>query len=155
MKKISSGMTFFSKKIFPLFWFGFLLLFMVITISSGALQKDPMFLVIPLIMVGIGYWVMKMIVWDLADEVFDCGSYLLVKNGDIEDRIYLADVMNVSAVPYMNPPRITLRLRKANKLGTEISFSPITGFRLNPFAKNAIAEDLILRVDKERSKAST
>jgi len=154
MKKISSGFTFFNKKVFPVIWFGFLLLFVTVAITSGALQKDPMFLIVPLFMFGIGYLVMKMLVFDLMDEVFDCGSYLLVKNRDMQDHVYLADVMNISITTYMNPPRITLRLRKPSRFGTEISFSPITGFRLNPFARNPIAEDLILRVDKERLKAA-
>jgi hypothetical protein len=60
--------------------------------------------------------------------------------------------MNVNASTYVNPPRITLRLVTPGRFGNEIAFSPIAGFRLNPFAKNKIAEDLIVRVDRARSK---
>jgi hypothetical protein len=95
---------------------------------------------------------MKKLVWDLADEVYDCGDFLLVRKRDEEDRVPLSNVMNVNASTYVNPPRITLRLVTPGRFGNEIAFSPIAGFRLNPFAKNKIAEDLIVRVDRARSK---
>jgi len=81
-----------------------------------------------------------------------CGDFLLVKNRGEEDRVTLSNVMNVSASTNMNPPQITLRLVKPGKFGTEIAFSPTAGFALNPFAKNQVAEDLIVRVDRARSK---
>ena len=58
--------------------------------------------------------------------------------------------MNVSSTTFMNPPRITLRLVTAGKLGNEIAFSPAMEFSLNPFAKCQLAEDLILRVHRAR-----
>jgi hypothetical protein len=76
----------------------------------------------------------------------------LIKNRREEDMIALSNIMNVNVTTYMNPPRITLRLVKPSKFGSEISFSPITGFKLNPFAKNEVAEDLIVRVDQARSR---
>ena len=99
-----------------------------------------------------GYFLMKKLVWDLVDEVYDCGDFLLVKNRDEEERIALSNIMNVNASTYINPPRITLRLVNPSKFGSEVAFSPITGFKLNPFAKNAVAEDLIVRVYQARSK---
>ena len=59
--------------------------------------------------------------------------------------------MNVSSTTFSNPPRITLRLVKQGKFGKEIAFQP-AGFSLNPFAKNPIAEDLIVRVDDARTR---
>jgi hypothetical protein len=60
--------------------------------------------------------------------------------------------MNVSASTNMNPPRITLRLVQPGKFGSELAFSPTMSFTLNPFAKSGVAEDLIVRVDKARSR---
>lgn len=89
---------------------------------------------------------------DLADEVYDCGDSLLIRNRSKEDTIALSNIMNVSASTYMNPPRVTLRLVTPSKFGSEVAFSPIVGFTLNPFAKNRVTENLIVRVDQARSR---
>ena len=83
-------------------------------------------------------------------EVYDGGDYLLVRNRDEECRISVSEIMNVNASMNVNPPRITLRLASPCKFGSEVSFSPPAGWRLNPFAKNKIAEDLLVRVDRGR-----
>jgi hypothetical protein len=62
----------------------------------------------------------------------------------------LANIMNVSATTMMNPPRITLKLIRPGRFGDEIVFSPIRPFRLNPFARNPIGEDLIRRTYEAR-----
>lgn len=93
-----------------------------------------------------------LLIRDLADEVYDGGDYLLVKRGRIEDRIALSDVMNVNSSMMVNPPRITLRLAKPSKFGDEVVFSPLRPPSLNPFARNAIADDLVVRVDTARVK---
>jgi hypothetical protein len=156
MTRISSGSTFLMKRVFPVVWFGFLAVFGVVGVTSaswrGARAGDLAFLVFPMFMAVIGYTVMRKLVWDLADEVYDHGDYLVVKNHGDEMRIDLADVMNVSVITTMNPPRITLRLVHPTRCGTEVSFSPVRRFTLNPFAKNEIAESLIVRVDQARSQ---
>jgi hypothetical protein len=50
----------------------------------------------------------------------------------------------------MNPPRITLKLARPGRFGDEVVFLPQKPFSFNVFAKNPIAEDLILRVDAAR-----
>lgn len=96
------------------------------------------------------FLILRKFVWDLADEVYDCGDHLLVRRRGKEEIVTLSNVMNVNAVTYMNPPRITLRLVQPGKFGSEISFSPVGQAMLNPFAKNPVAEDLIVRVDRAR-----
>jgi hypothetical protein len=156
MTRISSGSTFFMKRVFPIMWFGFLLFFvgagLKFAIGLGAAPGGLALLVVPLMMAVIGYAVMTRLIWTLVDEVYDHGDYLVVKNGGDEMRIDLADIMNVNAVTNMNPPRITLRLVHPTRFGTEVSFSPIRRFTLNPFAKNEIAESLIVRVHQARSQ---
>lgn len=150
MTKISKN-QFFMKKAFPAFWFGLLVFFCFIGVSTGAYKKDFMFLVVPAFMAVFGYFIMKKLVWDLADEVYDCGDHLLVRKGNDEERVPLSNIMNVSASVLVNPPRISLRLATPGKFGDEVSFSPVRPFTLNPFARNPVAEDLIVRVDKARS----
>jgi hypothetical protein len=153
MTKISSASTQFYKKLFPLFWFGFLTFFIIGMIKDRVYEKAPEALLIPWIALVVGVIVMKKLVWDLADEVYDCGDFLFIKKSSIEERVKLSDIMNVSASTNTNPQRITLRLVHPVQLGSEISFSPVVPFvSLNPFAKNKIAEDLIIRVDQARAQ---
>lgn len=151
MNQISSKNLFLTKKLFPLVWFGFLAFFLITTIAGRAYEESPIFLIAPCVMAVFGYIIMKKLVWDLVDEVHDCGDSLLIKNRGAEERVPLTNIVNVSASTNMNPPRITLRLVHPGKFGHEISFSPAVPFSLNPFAKNPVAEDLIVRVDKARS----
>jgi hypothetical protein len=150
MTKISSRATFIYKKGFPILWFGFLFFFIAQALWTRPIDEDLPFIIIPCVMIVIGFFVMKKFVWDLADEVYDDGGSLLVRFRSEEDRISLSNIMNVSASTNMNPPRITLRLARSGKFGADVSFSPVTGFTLNPFAKNKVAEDLIVRVDQAR-----
>jgi hypothetical protein len=150
MRKISSGSLSAMKRVFPVLWFGFLAFAVTVGISSGAYRKAPLVIVMPLVMMAFGYFLFKKLLWDLADEVHDGGDFLLVKMRGEQDRVLLSNIMNVSASVAMNPPRITLRLRVPGKFGDEIAFSPVKPFTLNPFARNAIAEDLMVRVDKAR-----
>ena len=152
MTKISSGYTAFIKKVFPVFWFGIVGLFLAIAFSTGGYHKDPMLLIVPCVLAVFGYFIFKKLVFDLVDEVYDCGDYLLIRNGGEEQHLALSNIMNVNTSTYTNPPRITLRLVNPGKFGTEVAFSPLRPFSLNPFTKNRVAEDLIVRVDKARSR---
>lgn len=150
MKKISSRWLFFPKKVFPVLWFGFLSFFVAQALAFNAGPPKLFFVFVPCVMAVFGYLMLKHLVWDLADEVFDCGDHLLLRKGTVEERVSLADVTNISASILLNPPRVTLRLDRPTKLGSEIAFSPAAPVSLNPFRRNAIAEDLIKRVDQAR-----
>ena len=153
MTQISSRMTFFYKRVFPIIWFGFLTLFMigpgVISLSNGqALQ--PMFFITPVIMMVVGYFFMRRTVFNLVDGVFDAGDALLVKNGSLEEQIPLADITNVSYAQMMNPPQVTLSLRQPTGFGDKVTFCAPT--RLIPFASSPVIDDLIKRVDAARRR---
>jgi hypothetical protein len=152
MTQISSKSTFFYKKLFPVPWFGFLTIFVVTTLLGGAVEKDFMFLVGPCTMAVFGFVLFRKLIWDLADEAYDGGDFLVVRFSSEEENVPLWNIMNVSASTNMNPPRITLRLVQPGKFGSELAFSPTMSFTLNPFAKSGVAEDLIVRVDKARSR---
>lgn len=164
MERISSKRTFFMKRVFPVLWLGFACVGLVLPILVPPTPKDPtahapppeFFFVVPLLMLALGFVLFRKLVWGLADEVDDFGDYLRVRRGSIDERVNLADVMNVSMSQFMNPPRLALRLRKPGALGDEIAFIPkMPVFRLNPFARNAIAERLIQRVDQLRSNGAS
>ena len=150
MTKISSGATFYYKRIFPVLWFGFIAVFIVTALMSGTTAQDMMLLIVPVFLIVVGYVVMRLLIWDLVDDVFDCGDALLIRNRGEEERVALSNIMNVGSTTFMNPPRVTLRLVNAGKWGQEVSFVPAPAFRLNPFARNRVVEDLIVRVDRAR-----
>jgi hypothetical protein len=152
MRRISSRATFWYKRVFPAFWFGFLVLFIVIPFffNQGGRAPPFPFFVIPLVMIAVGFFIMKKLVFDLVDEVWDDGDTLLVKNRGQEERIALSDIKNVSYSPYVNPPRVTLSLRRPTIFGEQISFgAPV---RFIPFTTSPAINDLIDRIDAARQR---
>lgn len=152
MKKLSSRSTFFYKRIFPVIWFGFIGLFLFSALyadrrhsNSGA---DVMLFIVPVLMTVIGYFIMKNLVFDLIDEVYDEGASLLFKNNGKTVRVNLTDIKNVSYSVMVNPPRVTISLRHKTEFGDELSFSPPGS--LIPFKKNPDITDLINRIDRAR-----
>lgn len=150
MRRISSRMTFANKRLFPLVWLGFLAFFVIMSthymITKRQLQVE--FFLIPLLMAVFGYFLMKKLVLDLVDEVWDTGDALIVKNKNKEVRIPLSEVMNISYSYVVNPPRVTLMLRHPSPFGREVTFMPPTS--LMPFKKSPIVAELIERVDVMR-----
>jgi hypothetical protein len=153
MIQISSKGTFFYKRVFPIFWFGFLILFVVIPTVVGfntGKYPPPPFLIVPVFMIAVGYFVMRKLIFDLVDVVVDLGDALLVKNGNQEDRIALFNIVNVNYSPLVNPPRVTLSLRKPSKFGAQVAFcAPV---RFVPFAPSPVIDALIARVDAARRR---
>jgi hypothetical protein len=148
MRRISSSWTFFYKRIFPAIWFGVLALFVGISVLAG--QRALLFLIVPLAMIGFGYFLMKKLVFDLVDEVWDDGDALVVKNGGQDERIALADIKNVNYSPIVNPPRVTLSLRRQTAFGDQITFcAPV---RFIPLTSSPVITALIDRVDQARNK---
>jgi len=152
MTKLTSRYTRFFKVVFPAFWFGFLAIFVLAAALGGATAEAPAIVFPPLVMAVFGFFIFKHILWDLVDEVYDCGDSLLVKNRGQEERIALSNVINVNASTFINPPRVTLKLAIPSIFGSEVTFTPVQRFSLNPFAKNELIEQLIVRVDQARSR---
>jgi hypothetical protein len=147
-------MTFFYKRIFPVFWFGFCIFFLLISavpLFFGRAQNGPPFpfLIVPLTMMGFGYFVMKKLVFDLVDEVWDDGETLVIRKGGQEERVALTDIKNIG-YSLMNPPRVTLSVRQPTTFGEQIAFMPPV--YLVPFSKSPIIDDLIDRVDQARQR---
>ena len=147
MPLISSKMTFFFKRIFPIIWFGSVAIFALFVLLNGP-DQDLSALIVPVLMAIIGYWFMKKLVFNLVDQVFDVGDALLVRNGDREERIALADIKNVNYSPYINPPQVTLSLRRPTVFGDTIAFC--APFRIMPLSSSPIIDRLVDRVDAAR-----
>jgi hypothetical protein len=153
MTRISSGATLFHKKIFPAIWFGCLGVFAALQWArSGPQDNRWAFIVIIVLMAVFGYFLMRKVIWELVDEVLDGGDFLLIRQGADEERVPLADIMNVDEEPEMSPERITLQLVKPGKFGAKVSFALPARFSFSS-SKHPITEDLILRVDRARRRS--
>ncbi len=159
MQRLSSPSTFFYKRVFPVFWFGFLT---VILLTSLGLSRAPLradltpFLIGPAVMAIFGFVLMRKLVFDLVDEVWLDGDHLIIKNRGESSRLPLREVINVNATSMTNPRRVTLMLRAASsRLGKEISFMPNSprGF-LSAFKTDPVAADLIDRIDALRQRSA-
>lgn len=75
---------------------------------------------------------MRVLYGNLADQVYDCGDYLLVRKRGVEERVSLSEILEVRKSWITNPPRLTLRLACEKKLGTRIVFIPVVPIALNP-----------------------
>jgi hypothetical protein len=149
-KKISSNATVFYKRVFPVLWFGFLAIFLlmsVFAIRAGGEAHFP-FLIVPVAMAGFGYLILRRFVFDLLDEVWDAGDHLVLKKGGLEDRVPLTNIMNVSSTVAINPPRVTLTLRQPCRFGREVTFSPPSTWV--PMRQSPLVDELIERVDRAR-----
>jgi hypothetical protein len=148
VRRISSRTTFWYKRLFPVFWFGVIAVIIIVMLSA---KGGPPLLVIlfPLAMAAFGYFLMKKLVFDLADEVWDAGDELIVRNRGREEHIRLSDIVNVSYSGFTSPARVTLTLREGGRPGREVSFCPPA--RLFKFLKNPVVSDLIERIDKSRT----
>jgi hypothetical protein len=146
-------MTFVHKRIFPVLWFGFLAFFMaapfLAPLFGGSSTGSPIgFVLMPALMMVIGYFIMKKLIFNLADEVLDAGDALVIRNGHIEERIPLSEITNVGYSQFVNPPRVTLSLRSPGQFGDQVTFCAPAS--LSPFSRNPIIGELIKRVDAAR-----
>jgi hypothetical protein len=159
VRRLSSRNTGFLKRLLPLLW---VLILVAVAVALFALLQHParhdlptpLLLVpvlIPLLMAVLGYLVTRHLVLDLADEVWDEGDALRVRLGAEEERIALADIINVGYTQFVNPPRVTLTLRQPGRFGSEVSFSPQRRF-LSPFRRNPLIAELIARTHAARSR---
>jgi hypothetical protein len=149
MRRISSGSTFFYKRVFPIIWFGMTGVFLFFGIIGSIKGAEPPLVLVPLVvMIIAGLFVFKKLLFDLVDQVWDDGDALIVRNKNDEERIPLSQIINISDSFLTNPPRITLTVREPTRFGKEIAFMPPMRF-LN-FLRSPIARELIERVDEAR-----
>ena len=156
MKRISSRSTFFSKRVFPVLWFGFAALFVIVNLTgqhgTKQFELSPF---LPLAVGAIGLfamWRFWRFMLSLADEVWDDGKALIIKKSGQELRVPLDDIINVTYGMAGNSPRATLTLRHSTQLGREIAFIPHRDFfSLNLLStRNRILDELIERIDAQR-----
>jgi hypothetical protein len=158
MRRLSSSLTFFYKRVFPVLWVGFMLTVFGLQIwamqharADAPSQSFLPLVLMPLFLTGVMFLLYRKLLFDLLDEVWLDGDSLMVKNRGEKVRVSLGDVMNVNATTMTNPRRVTLMLRTDSRFGRNLSFIPASprGF-MSAFKLDPIATELIQRVDALR-----
>ena len=120
---------------------------------NGAKSKTipPIIVLLPLsFMAGVGFILMRSLLWDLVDEVIDTGDAFIVRKGKLQERIPISNVINVSFQSYTNPPRLTLTLKQPGVFGKEFSFIIQQQRAIFSVKRNPLVDELIERVDAAR-----
>jgi hypothetical protein len=152
MTTISSRLTFVHKRVLPGILFGALFAFFVIQLIDSDGRPNPYFIAMAIAIGGFWILMLKLLIWNLVDEVEDHGDYLVVRNQDEQERIPLSNISGVSGTMMTNPPQVTLRLVTPGRFGSKVTFTPAMHFRFNPFAKPLIVDELRDRVDRARAE---
>jgi hypothetical protein len=156
MKRISSEMTLIHKgsAILCIGLFALSGVGPVIDVVSGA-NESPILTLLGICLIWLTtYLLLRAFVFDVADEVWDDGEYLVVTWGRVSERIAMSDIAEVSEPLFFRPRRVTLRFEKRGNFGREITFVPAGDFTLSPFRRSAAGEDLRKRVATARSQWS-
>ena len=98
MRQLSSKMTFFYKRVFPVIWFGFLLLFIGFALFSPSRDiqdSSTPFLIVALLMAVFGFWFMKKVIFNLADIVLDAGDALVQRHTVFGDTVAFCAPVNI------------------------------------------------------------
>ena len=148
MNRISSRWTRFIKWVTPLAWLGGLGYLIIQSAMDNTVERIFIAVVAGLTLGGL--LLMKIFIWNLADEVYDCGDSLLIRRGGMEESVPFSNIENVALALFSRPPRITLRLATPGRFGRTIVFTPPTSPGQEIFGRNPIAEDLKAKVQRAR-----
>jgi hypothetical protein len=154
-RRISAGKTWFYKRVFPVIFIGLIALSLGLAIATARPGSGlpPPALIVPLFALGVAWFVVRRLVSDLADEVWDEGDALRVRFGHDEERIEFANIVNVGYTFMVNPARVTLTLRNPGRFGKEVTFCPLQERFFAPLIRrNPLVTDLIERVDAARRR---
>lgn len=135
MPLISSRMTFFYKRVFPLIClaifpgiFAVALFTVLLHAQPGghvqaAIQAAMKMIAVSLIPSVLLFWFARRQTLALADEVLDAGDALLVRRGDQQERIAFSDIKSVSYVYNgRGPSKVTLAMRRLTIFGDSVIF---------------------------------
>jgi hypothetical protein len=153
MQRISSRSTVFTKRIVPFLLFAIFAAGLVPAMLVGQHGLDPTAVIVPVAIAAFAFFIMRMTLFKLVDEVWDGGDFLLIRNKGEEDRVPFENIMNLSYTMLGNSRRATLKLRTPCRFGSEVSFLPAAPPWSFTFYKNPLLEKLIERIDEKRRGA--
>lgn len=154
MQRISSRSTAFTKRVLPFLLLAIVAAWFVVAMRVTRHSLHPAIVILPAAVAAFAFFVMKKVLFNLVDEVWDGGDFLLIRNRGEEDRVPLENIMNLSYTMFGNNRRATLRLRTPCRFGAEVAFMPAAAPWSFTFYKNKMLDDLIERIDATRRGAA-
>ncbi len=86
----------------------------------------------------------------LADQVLDCGEYLEVRRGQVQENIPFANIRHVNLTSVGALCRLSLRLTAPTRFGEQVEFMPEAHLWSNPNEMQRLAEALTARANRAR-----
>jgi hypothetical protein len=125
-------------------------------VLDGGLWRDPAPSVIsPAILASfLVYFLVKMQILRLADEVMDCSDHLKVRRGRTELAIPISNIANAEVSTFSGIHRICVRLLQPTKLGARIEFLPQASLWSDLPALRRLALSLAERANSLKGPAS-
>lgn len=149
MKKISGQMVLI-KKIFPGFVLSFFGIAIALGLSSGITKENGVGL---LVLIGFSIYtllIFKRMLWDLADEVLDCGDSLIFRESGTKTKVMLSDITHVEYHYGYSPERVTVFVNASSGNKYEFVFCPKGEWRFSRRDKNPLVLDLIVRIEQSK-----
>ncbi|MDD1830246.1 hypothetical protein LRP52_49955, partial [Photobacterium sp. ZSDE20] len=131
-----------------LVFFLFTPLYLVMVLITEAYLESLYSVLIPIFVSVVAFFLFKVKVSDLSDEVLDYGDYLLFRKGKTTQLIHFDEIISVYS-ERGSPERIIINLRTEGNIGKKLVFTPPS--RLHQYTENPIAVELIARVEKSRA----
>lgn len=148
MKKLSSDKTFLHKTVYPVFMLAIALVMLGILV--GYMFREQQFSLLVVGFIGLAmvyvYTEYRKRAVGLVDEVWDDGDSLLVKNGDQQERIAIANIAKIKYGGIGNSHFVLLTLHEPCVFGNELRFVPPR--KVFQFFKNRAVVDLAIRIKK-------
>ncbi|HTE40679.1 MAG TPA: hypothetical protein VK629_07610 [Steroidobacteraceae bacterium] len=147
MTKISADHMEFNKAFAPVSFLGLsAILAVVVSTKTPLTQGQWILMLLPILVAGVGMFITKQFVWQLMDEMYDCGDHLLAKRGSEQRVIPLAHILSVSK---SKGRYIELLLTSTGTFGRQVTFAArrTSADRvIHPFGRSPIYKDLVDRV---------
>lgn len=156
MNKIS-GSTKSLKKTFPAIWF---VLFGIFVVGDVLSPDGPGQMTVGAIVMSLlGLVFFKYALWDLVDEVYDCGETLHFRRGSTEQRVSLSEIVHIDHSVDDYPETVTIYCRSDGPIGTKIRFclpeSSSSASESSPYPRPEVVSELLNRVNHSRIKVRT
>jgi hypothetical protein len=162
-KRISAGWLRFETWYGPMLWTIPLAVLCVAWYSGGVARIAALFvlvfIVLPMLL-ELPFHLLLMLLWrhgksmphSMADEVLDEGDCLILRIGGQNRRARLSDIRRISLERRAGVTLIALWFEDSAQLGEAIFFHPIRKPFWSLFARNHVASDLLLRVERARQQ---
>ena len=132
------------------FWLGAAAVIAAVAAPSaldGRLVGAPLVHATPLVILALflAWFLGRMRILALADEVIDCGDHLQVRRGALQDLVPFAAIAGVEVLTAHRLHRVSLRLHSPGRFGGRIEFWPPASLWGNLGAVQRFARELSVR----------